>query len=300
MSASPPNSQLNRDFYAANPAGHLHTRLNFLTLLAARGDEVTALMEDGATLGEVELKGHTPPSPEALRYYATAEAQTLMHHSVEALLRLYFAHATLPPCPWIELTRLTHFPEVKRRVKQLSGDDWPAEMDEGIEPVFLSFIDAAPAQIAEGRKVIRAFMQIAGTHYLQGAKLYNAIKHGFAVQAGRHRISFGEKDDGSAEFSIEADSVTYLEHTSEGRHRHWDLTTAMMNVDHALAIAAYSVTQIEALWMVARQRYAPTGEPFNVPMLNQANLDVLLRMESDLNRTYFSRHVFDEETGPKR
>jgi hypothetical protein len=35
-------------------------------------------------------------------------------------------------------------------------------------------------------------------------------------------------------------------------------------------------------------------------MLNQANLDVLLRMESDLNRAYFSRRVFDEETGNKR
>ena len=299
MPASPPNSQLNREFYAANPAGHLHTRLNFLTLLAARGDQVTALMEDGAALGAVELKGHTPPSSGSLRYYATTEAQALMHHSVEALLRLYFAHATMPPCPWIELTRLTHFPEVKRRVKQLSGDDWPAKMEEGIEPVFLSFIDASPGQIAEGRKVIKAFIQIASTHYLQGAKLYNAIKHGFAIQAGRHRISFSE-EDGRAEFSIEADSVTYLEHTSEGRSRHWDLTTAMMNVEHALAIAAYSVTQIEALWMVARQRYAPTGAPFNVPMLNQANLDVLLRMESDLNRAYFSRHVFDEETAPKR
>lgn len=57
---------------------------------------------------------------EDLSRYAVAESSVLLHHAAETLFRLYLAHRELPPCPWLEVSRLRNFAAFKKQAEALS------------------------------------------------------------------------------------------------------------------------------------------------------------------------------------
>lgn len=294
---------LNHEFYATNPALHLSSRIHHLLLVAARGDELHQMMDEGPSLGRLALVPGTRPTKRERSAFVTAEAQTLLHHSAEALLRLFIAHRDAPDCPWVELARLTSFKVFKRRVAQLAAPEWSAEDRAALVPVFLGDVEASRDEVEGARNVLQQFLTILAGHYLDGAKAYNAIKHGFAVQAARHRITIGDATDtaegagdtaGDVGFEATGETVTYLEYETDAHGRHWRLTTSLMNSEHALTLASYAVYEIEALWIVAKKRYARSGDSDLIPCLNRSNIETLQAMESERVMSRFSRGVFDE------
>ena len=287
-------SFLNREFYEADPADHLQSRIQYLVLIAARGDDVRDLMSEGVELGRLRLALGPAPTRGAHASYVTTEAQGVFHHAAEALLRLFLAHRDLPPCPWLEVARLTSFGPFKAKVEELAGPDWSPESLDALLPVFLGHVDASEGDLLEAQAVLQQFLQLVSRHYLDGSRMYNAIKHGFAVQSAHHRVTVGDTDGSDPFFEAAGETVTYLEQTSDDLGRHWKLTTMMMNAEHALALATFAVTEIEALWTVAQQRYVPRGEIVDVPCINRRNLQTLQEMESERAMATFSRGVFDE------
>jgi len=285
---------LNQEFYRARPADHLQSRIQYLVLLGARGDDVWDLMSDGVEFGRISVALGQAPTTGERASYVTTEAQAVFHHAAEALLRLFIAHRNLPPCPWIELARMTSFGAFKESVEELAGPDWSPESLGALLPVFLGQVDASQDDLIEAQAVLQQFLQLVSRHYLDGGRMYNAIKHGFAVQSAHHRVTVGDPDDSDPFFEAAGETVTYLEHTSDDVGRHWKLTTMMMSAEHALALATFVVTEVEALWTVAQQRYVPSGRTVDIPCINRRNLQTLQQMESEREMTTFSRGVFDE------
>lgn len=308
------SAYLNREFYSGDPAQHLASRIHYLMLVAARGDEVDGLLTQGLKLGPLSLVGGEGdrPTPTERSAFVTAEAQTLLHHSAEAMLRLYLAHRTLPECPWVELAGLTNFRTFKERVSKLETGSWKEQDRARLVDVFLGNVEGTPEKFEEAKDALQQFIVTLARHYLNGSNSYNAIKHGFAIQAGRHRITVGiEQGDESSDqprddgkdldsglgFEATGETVTYLEHSRGDAARSWRLTTAMMNAEHALALAQLAVTEIEALWMVARHRYTGAPMPTQVPCINMENVATLRELDSERELLTFSRHVFDEPLG---
>src|SRR5690348_10436328 len=111
MSHSDPTFQrLNAEFYRASPHTYFRDRLQMLALRAVNPTVIDeAVGDEGITWGRLHLvaDGHPNASPEtaaeredAHSRFLVAESQVLLHHTAEALLRMYLAHETYPACPW--------------------------------------------------------------------------------------------------------------------------------------------------------------------------------------------------------
>ncbi len=85
--------------------------------------------------------------------------------------------------------------------------------------MFLGQVEAPKRELDEAARVLEQFLRIIARHYLDGGRMYNAIKHGFAVQAGRHRVTVGDPDGSDPFFDVAGETVTYLEHSSALIHR---------------------------------------------------------------------------------
>ncbi len=116
---------LNERFYEASPHEYFDQRLGLLLLAAGKPEEVEKLLQGGISFGQLGLRAtqdeaqHATESPETKQRkrerFITAEAEVLLHHASEALLRLYLAHEpvigadgppAIHPCPWLQIARL--------------------------------------------------------------------------------------------------------------------------------------------------------------------------------------------------
>ncbi|MBI5735868.1 MAG: hypothetical protein HY997_08395, partial [Mycolicibacterium neoaurum] len=50
------------------------------------------------------------------------ETVVILHHAVEMLLRLFYAHVENNDCPWLEVASLVNFAEFKGKVGQSLND----------------------------------------------------------------------------------------------------------------------------------------------------------------------------------
>ena len=117
------------------------------------------------------------------------------------------------------------------------------------------------------------------------------------VEAARHRLTIGEPD-GAEVLDLTTDSVTFLEQKRTPEGRAWQLTSTLMDTHHALALASYAITEIEALWIVARKRFLGASNGDVVPVINPDNIDSLRRMEARRAVSKFSRGMFTEPPPP--
>jgi hypothetical protein len=70
-------------------------------------------------LTKIDLRGETDEDKHRHDAFLITESQALYHHVSEALIRLFLAHSTLPPCPWIEVAALRNFGVFEQRAAEL-------------------------------------------------------------------------------------------------------------------------------------------------------------------------------------
>lgn len=104
--------ELNEQFYAAEPWRYFQQRLAHLMLVAADSDRYRAIFSEGVRLASVELtfehaKAGGQDSPTVEQSFVAVEAEVLLHHAAETLLRFVHAHAEEDLCPWLRMSRLT-------------------------------------------------------------------------------------------------------------------------------------------------------------------------------------------------
>ena len=135
--------QLNETFYRTAPHDYFRQRLFNLLLVASKSDEIADLAGETITYGSLQV-GRSPGSASneeensaLVEQFVATEAEILLHHISETLLRLYLAHETAPLCPWIEVTRLRNFREFKESARELFLSTTNEPSDESIARVLV-------------------------------------------------------------------------------------------------------------------------------------------------------------------
>lgn len=208
-------ARLNETFYAAEPADYFGQRLENLILTAGNPDGLHRLMQEGVTYRGLNVGGESQhradPDDEAketdkatktAEHFVIAEAEVLAQHVGETLLRLYVAHASLPPCPWLEMSRVRSPADFKERVRRRFGDDTdpsdPAHLA-AVARVFHvtddpSSLGPAPPQDEWDKSVanIESYLRHFAGQFLGRAALYNAAKHGLALMPTEMSVKLGD------------------------------------------------------------------------------------------------------------
>ncbi len=189
--------QLNGEFYGAKPYDYFEQRLISLLLMVADSEHVASALRDGVGIGTFAVKNaERRPENEATAYAAT-EAIVLLHHATEALFRLYFAHVGAPPCPWLEVSRVTFGGEFKKKLDSLLSSLDTPETRSDVAKVFRgadtygavrSAFSGTEEQWAEQINGIVELLRLVGSRLINEGPLYNAAKHGFTVVAGERGI----------------------------------------------------------------------------------------------------------------
>lgn len=310
---SPRNwANLNQQFHQADPPDYFGTRFEMLLLVAAKRPELRKLFEGGIEWQRIRTGStgsdsisETNQSDVALDEYLAADSELLYHHTIETLLRLYLAHAGLPPVPWLELSRMRTPGEFKQAVRErwLDADTKPdlnesrhltAQVFLGLEsPEDLngSSTDGQFALIVDS---LEANMQQFASDFLDRSNQYNASKHGMAVipSADAH-FRLGDEDNPILEASGPA--LRYLETTRSPPR--WQLTTTWVDVEINLAYQKIATMMMVSLWSQAKRAYVEDKENLSFN-LDRRLPDILSPVNPSRVRNLSIHLEYDSETRP--
>jgi hypothetical protein len=253
-------ARLNHEFYTADPADYFHVRWLALVLLAGRAGGAIELFKDGVTYGNVVARiDDASIDPDGIRDYVTIESQVLMHQASETLIRLFFAHAGRPECPWLEVARETNFALFKARVRTQLLECSTLELTAVTRDVFLSIKPSALGLSTTDVDVavanVTGFLTTLARRWLDEAHAYNSLKHGLAVVPSATSLSFTAEGTNDARLMGEGPTMAYLESERDGTHREWKQTTRWLDVNEALALTQVARQMIDSLWQIGRARY---------------------------------------------
>jgi hypothetical protein len=256
--------RLNEQFYNANPQSYLERRWTNLLFTLGKGDELAEMAREGLKFDGVEVTWSGEPDEiekekSERQRFITAESEILLHHASETLLRLYLAHVTRGPCPWLELARNKDFQAFKKKVARLRRRVVAGDEAKDISWVFYGTDDrerfSTPPPVKQweaGTENIGRFLDHYAAVFLDPSP-YNAAKHGLALVAGEASFQI---DDGDL-ISMSGPSLEYLaiKHDAETKRPQWVQETKWIDTKRAIAFIYIAQSLVEVLWDVARARY---------------------------------------------
>lgn len=255
-------AELNEHFYAAQPWQYFHRRLAHLMLVAGEPGRLRTILADGVSLGPVTLTedyGDDEPVPTADQSFVAVEAEVLLHHAAETLLRFIHAHADEDPCPWLRMTRLTRIGEFKEWVRSTVAQAPEVALDD----LCLRTLACDPGQAAEVRAGAE-YLRLLGRHFLD-ADSYNAAKHGMAVRGAAEQWSVSVAD--REMLNRAGATVSWLARwprDQSARLPRWTEVTRVLSVEAAIALVHVTTHLMHAAWLKGRERHLgePLGEVF--------------------------------------
>lgn len=280
---------LNKKFYTSKwgPEQYLSARLKAAVLASSDSPLIAQAAAEGFEIGELKIAysvDDDDSDEEAVDFLAT-ESSVLVHHAAETLLRLYFAHEGLPPCPWLETARLRLFPVFKKKVADLLDSLGEADVQASVMEVFTGRRtpgeQATPAQEAAWnaqRDGLVALLGTAGWQLLNDSNLYNASKHGLALfpaQVG-FAINFEEAAP-EIDLSMEGRALQYLQVVKGPHGKRWEQRTGWVFAEANLSMTYLIARQISSLMSVARARYVGDKDKIQVLPVTTEMVEVASR-----------------------
>ena len=263
-------SKLNGTYYQEEgPAEYILGRLYALIAIGAKTDGFLDLIgQDTEFHGlHVSLQQADGEKDEAttgeqngrfVDHFTRIELHALKHLAIETLLRLFLAHRSTPPCPWLEISRITNSTNFKEAVEQSILNEDESVLIRDCARVFLG-TDLVPAESpdeeGEAASNLAGFVRDFASAWLDQAYSYNSTKHGLTAIPGAAVLDIGLPEDGLTRVG-EGDSLAHLTHEyGEDNERHWFLTTRWIRPREAVATIALIHHLLDALWSIARRRY---------------------------------------------
>lgn len=274
--------ELNRQFYSSNPAEYFRRRLYMLAIYAGASDDVVRLLSEGISYEKIRVQVNLPNSTaeDKAEYqsFLITEAEVLLHHAAEALLRLYFAHVDEPPCPWLECARSRVPSEFKDEIEKFL-DQSSSTSHNQIGRVFLGATpDASDTLRAPAVIGIERLLRMLSRRLLDDKDLYNSAKHGLTVIAGEASLIVGDST-GRSLFGSQGPSVSFLEKRGDDDAvRRWHVTTRWISPRQAMWLTGLTITQMASLWAIAKCRYLG-AELDGVEVVNEEAIDEVLTGE---------------------
>lgn len=289
---------LNTQFYSGNPAAYFRSRWNLLVLAAGKPDELARLLAEGVEYDEliarIDLTDGDDPEGERLHLaFLVTESQVLLHHTSEALLRLFLGHSGSPPCPWVECATFLDFRAFRRVVAELAKATWPQSRRDDVSRVFLGCDPRADDPEWEAAATAsERLVRLLAVRINQDASLYNSAKHGMTVIGSNAAVRIGV-EGGEGGFGTEGPSIAFLESVSKDGQRVWRETTQWFSIRQALWLTSLAITQIDALWDVAKAVYLD-AEVAGVELVTPAGIDMVTtgRFADTKPINRFSRNLF--------
>lgn len=279
-------AHVNEQFYASRPADYLRRRMVHLIISATSDEKIAEIVATGLTLGEVVLQPERQETPydeghqQLTDRFVAIEAEVLLHHAAETVLRMVFAHRGWPKCPWIELSKLRVPRHFRDEVDALLALRDPA-LRELVLEVFYAEIDpgvfAAPPSSAEWTdslesvgRVLRDFGRVVNGR----ADLYNTVKHGLGVHAGEHSITMTDDASGKTFLSHAGPGLSFVNY--DKANDRWQESTVWIDVQAAVQRIDLGCRLLDQLWNVGRALYVGRELP-GVNLLNKEYVDSVLR-----------------------
>ena len=186
---------LNKTFYGMTPHGYLRRRLTSLVLWYGDPPGLDDVLSDGFTVDDIAVNFDAEEnSKEERERFAVIEAEVLLHHVSETLLRLYLVHSKESPCPWLDLSRQMNPGLFKKEVDKLRKRLTTDEERSRIEAVFFATTQReslTPTPTQEqwdaASRNISLYLGFYAAHFLDSAP-YNAAKHGLALRAENWKL----------------------------------------------------------------------------------------------------------------
>ncbi|MEV1130534.1 hypothetical protein [Agromyces sp. NPDC049794] len=279
--------ELNRDFYAHSPSQYLRTRI---TLLIAFGDARTPIhqaVSEGVRAWEMSAHSDAMPDDDETDGFAVVESLSIMYLAAEALLRLYFAHADGGSCPPLQLSSLTSYAKFKQQAEALLNE--PPSI-ESLRPVFRGMLDAPPdvpeETWAEDAEVLQFLVHRAAELMARESNVYNATKHGLAVQPRKSAMRLGsEEASGGVIIDHHGSSIRFLSKQPGSDHgvQQWRETIQFAFPSINLAVASAFADEIDAIHTVAKGRLL--AEEGSIPIHRRALLEHLRAVPFGSNYT---------------
>lgn len=271
--------ELNATFYTADPAAFLRLRIEALSLMALSQEQLRPVYAAERQIGSLSIPPTGPPEDDERERYIATEAEMIIHHAAEMVLRMFFAHAEAPDCPWIGMASSTSFSAFKDKVEKALEDGFNRE---DVALVFLGGSNPRDAAIAATDEefedtvdAVRLLLRFSAHRLLNESFLYNAAKHGLTMV----QLDDSTKmtlQTGGEEIELHAGRMhTYLHKPAspkapkEGPKWHLSMTGCLPDQDLAVATAIYHAVQ--NLWQVARRRY--TAQRGQVVLMREAAVE---------------------------
>lgn len=262
-------TELNATFYQDDPSEYLLTKIEALTLMLAPDEALAPAYAADRRIGVTYLGGMPVPSKEARDRYLRTECLLVLHHACEMLLRLFFAHAEKPDCPWLGMAASVSFVEFKEKVTAALR----AGFDSGaVALVFLGGTDSRDAAIRveehefeDAVHAVQLLLGFAGQTVLSESFLYNAAKHGLTVVQTDEGTQTAFHQDGSDPVQLHAGPQFAYLHKPQfpGAPKNkglpeWHMSLTNTLPDQDIGASLLIQRAVSSLWDVARRRY--TGQ----------------------------------------
>lgn len=260
---------LNATFYGMKPHIYLRRRLRSLWLWHGDPPGLADLLGEKFIVDGMAVTLGTEGDDEAEKRererFVVIEAEVLLHHVSETLLRLYLVHARKSPCPWLDVSREKSFGRVKKDVQRLRKRLKAGEEKPGIENAFLPPGDRAVMVPDHGEEVweqaiqnLSEYLDYYAAHFLDAAP-YNAAKHGLALLAGQSGVELGTSGDPIPFLKRSGPALVYLEIEQDERSGdpRWTKVTKWIVLRRALAMAHIGCRLIEGIWKIGTGHRTP-------------------------------------------
>lgn len=247
-------------------------------MLIALGDARAPIhqsISEGVRAWDMSAQSDATPDDDETDGFAVVESLSIMYLAAEALLRLYFAHADGDSCPPLQLSSLTSYAKFKQRAGAVLTD--PPSI-ESLRRVFRGMLDAPPdvsdERWVEDAEVLQFLMHRAAELMARESNVYNATKHGLAVQPRKSGMRLGsEEDPHGVIIDHHGSSIRFLNKMPSAEHgiQHWRETIQFAFPSINLAVASAFADEIDAIHTVAKGRLL--GEAGSIPVHRRALLD---------------------------
>ncbi|MGH2879256.1 MAG: hypothetical protein ACRDK4_06605 [Solirubrobacteraceae bacterium] len=239
---------LNKHFYGTQPWIYFQQRLSHLMLVTSDRDRYRTIFDEGVQLGAIQLKVEVDPDSKELptpeQSYTAIEAETLLHHSAETLLRFVYAHAEPDPCPWLRMSRLTDAARFKKWVRENVFDVPREQLADLCQRIF-----AVDPQKRDELDSHVEYLRLLAEHFL-AADSYNAAKHGMVMRGGSERRQIiGEK---WKLFDRDGATLTWLARWPRGkagRSPRWTLVSRIFSVEATVALTYVTTMLMRGIWI---------------------------------------------------
>lgn len=260
---------LNATFYAMSPHAYLRRRLRSLWLWHGDPPGLAELLEERFVVDDIAVtlgtEGDEEAEKEERERFVLIEAEVLLHHASETLLRLYLVHAKDSRCPWLDVSREKNFVLLKKDVSKLRGRLQSGAERPGIEAAFFPPGDRRKMIPEHGEEVweeaiqnLSEYLDYYAAHFLDSAP-YNAAKHGLALLAGQSGMEVIAGDDPAPFVKRSGPALVYLEvkRDKKSGDPRWAKVTKWIVLRRALVMIYIGCRLIEDIWKIGRGHRTP-------------------------------------------